>query len=167
MDPQEIIKLNVGGHEYMTTIGTLTTRESDCLLANMFKYPNPAARLPQDPVAYFIDRDGFLFRFLLNYLRDGELPKGLEDDEVLTEGLMREADYFGMFELRDEIERRRNLAKCRRDLWSPEEGSCCKRCGDARMKRRNFSAADDPLCAGDDDGDGLLHPALFMTIPDF
>lgn len=93
-DDSEVIQLNVGGIRYTTTKSTLTSRESDAFFARLLQarfkllliilsvqaaeiseLPEPwgmaACRL--DSGAYFIDRDGELFAYVLDYLRNGKL----------------------------------------------------------------------------------------------
>ena len=47
---------------------------------------------PAEDGSYFIDRDGTHFRYILNYLRTGQLivPK----DEIIREELLAEAEFF-------------------------------------------------------------------------
>ena len=45
-----------------------------------------------DDGAYFIDRDGTHFRYILNYLRTGRLL--LPDDELIREELLEEAEFY-------------------------------------------------------------------------
>ena len=47
---------------------------------------------PAEDGSYFIDRDGTHFRFILNYLRTGQLivPK----DEIIREELLAEAEFY-------------------------------------------------------------------------
>ena len=70
-----IVNLHVGGRRFTTSLQTLT-KDPDSMLAAMF-----SGRFEVKPLedgAFFIDRDGKHFRFILNYLRTGELtlPKG-------------------------------------------------------------------------------------------
>ena len=100
------IKLDVGGKRFTTSLSTLT-REQDSMLAVMF---NGRHELTSDSKgAYFIDRDGTHFRYVLNFLRDGEvcLPS---DHGVLVE-LLREADYYQLSRLSKAIERFLNAPK--------------------------------------------------------
>lgn len=85
----QIIELNVGGNYYTTTLATLLY-EPDSLLTTMF---TGNIRVAKDGRGrYFIDRDGVLFRFILDYLRNNylTLPKDFEE----TERLLVEAEYF-------------------------------------------------------------------------
>lgn len=68
-----IVKLNIGGHKYTTTIKTLTqngTTENffTALVSNKF------TPILDDEGYYFIDRDGTYFRPILDYLRTGTEP---------------------------------------------------------------------------------------------
>jgi hypothetical protein len=107
-----IVELNVGGIVYVTTLRTLTS-QPDCLLADMFssvarcqQYPdklpsissssssNCTHQLVKDSKGrYFIDRDGVLFRYVLDYLRNGGrlvLPECFHEHSRLRQ----EAEYF-------------------------------------------------------------------------
>jgi hypothetical protein len=46
----------------------------------------------------FIDRDGKLFRYILNYLRDDTRPVHMPSSAQKMELLIREARYFGLTE---------------------------------------------------------------------
>ena len=61
--------------------------------------------------AYFIDRDPKYFRYVLNYLRNGQL---VIDSDISLESLKYEANYFGLVNLEDELNKRISL----------EEGKC-------------------------------------------
>jgi hypothetical protein len=62
-----IIKLDVGGHKFTTSLQTLTS-VPDTYLAALFSGRHPLA--PNAEGAIFIDRDGAHFRHIINYLRD-------------------------------------------------------------------------------------------------
>eukprot|EP00112_Aurelia_sp_Birch-Aquarium-sp1_P018462 Seg4406.1 transcript_id=Seg4406.1/GoldUCD/mRNA.D3Y31 product="BTB/POZ domain-containing protein KCTD7" protein_id=Seg4406.1/GoldUCD/D3Y31 len=88
----EVIKLNVGGHIFQTS------------LQNMRKYPEStlAAMFSEnfdlvkgDDGAYFIDRDGTHFRHILNFIRSGDSPPE-NILETAKEELIREAEFFGL-----------------------------------------------------------------------
>ena len=91
------LKLDVGGHKFTTSRTTLTS-QPDSMLAAMFSGRH---KLIQDEKgAYFIDRDGTHFRFILNYLRDGHLGEGtLPEDRFQLQELVRESDYYQLTEL--------------------------------------------------------------------
>ena len=86
-----VVELNVGGVHYSTTLSTLT-RHSDSLLGQMFSGNNQLVRDAKGK--FFIDRDGVLFRYLLDYLRSGKIS--LPDNFGECERLRQEADYFQM-----------------------------------------------------------------------
>ncbi|KAL6200543.1 hypothetical protein ACLB2K_030324 [Fragaria x ananassa] len=83
-DSSSLVYLNVGGKKFYTSIDTLTRLEPDSMLATMFSGRHT---LFQDREAgyTFIDRDGKYFGYILNWLRDGDVPI-LEDrkSEVST-----------------------------------------------------------------------------------
>eukprot|EP01084_Bolivina_argentea_P261230 441377_1 len=64
-----IIKLNVGGIIFSTTLTTL--RKYDCMLSKKFS-GDYDAEYDHETDSYFIDRDGTHFRYILNYLRNGK-----------------------------------------------------------------------------------------------
>ncbi|XP_020641836.1 BTB/POZ domain-containing protein KCTD8 [Pogona vitticeps] len=94
----EVVELNVGGQVYVTKHSTLLS-VPDSTLAHMFSPRRSAPReLPRDSRArFFIDRDGFLFRYVLDYLRDKQLA--LPEHFPEKERLLREAEYFQLAEL--------------------------------------------------------------------
>ena len=69
------VKLNVGGHLFTTSVQTLT-KDPNSMLAALFS--GKFEMKPSEEDTFFIDRDGTHFRFILNYLRSGELvlPEG-------------------------------------------------------------------------------------------
>lgn len=92
----EIIELNVGGQVYVTRHKTLVA-VPDSLLWNMFSKKSPR-ELPRDSKGrFFLDRDGFLFRYILDYLRDLNLV--LPDYFPEKSRLQREADFFQLRDL--------------------------------------------------------------------
>ncbi|XP_074651023.1 BTB/POZ domain-containing protein KCTD12-like [Tubulanus polymorphus] len=86
-----IIELNVGGVFYTTTLSTLT-REPDSLLGQMFTGLLKNMILKDTKGKYFIDRDGVLFRYVLDYLRNQKLV--LPENFHERERLKCEAEYF-------------------------------------------------------------------------
>ncbi|KAK2579591.1 hypothetical protein KPH14_010886 [Odynerus spinipes] len=99
-DTSKVVDLNVGGVCYTTTLATLT-RESNSRLGVLFtdgEFP-----LQQDSTGrYFLDRDGNLFRYILDYLRDQSivLPEGFKERERLKQ----EANYYGLPDLEHAID---------------------------------------------------------------
>ncbi|XP_078353592.1 uncharacterized protein LOC144638249 [Oculina patagonica] len=83
------IKLNVGGKIYKTTLDTLR-KDPDSMLCAMFS-GRFELKADEEDGAYFIDRDAELFRYILNYLRNGEL---LCPDDKIRKELLAEAKFF-------------------------------------------------------------------------
>jgi hypothetical protein len=91
------LKLDVGGHKFTTSLTTLTSKP-ESMLAAMFSGRHEL--IQDEKGAYFLDRDGTHFRFILNYLRDGRLVDGtLPEDKLQLQELLRESDYYGLTEL--------------------------------------------------------------------
>ena len=91
---KSVLKLNVGGKEFMTTLGTLRS-DQNSMLAKMF-HSDANERLPatQDANgAFFIDRCPKYFAVILNFMRSGKLEKGANID---LEFLRNEAIHFGI-----------------------------------------------------------------------
>ncbi|KAM4808996.1 BTB/POZ domain-containing protein KCTD8 isoform 1-T1 [Rhinophrynus dorsalis] len=92
----DVVELNVGGQVYVTKHSTLIS-VPDSTLYSMFNRNN-VKELPRDNRArFFIDRDGFLFRYVLDFLRDKQLS--LPDHFPEKERLLREAEYFQLGDL--------------------------------------------------------------------
>lgn len=90
MMADEVVTLNVGGVNYNTTRSTLT-KYPDSMLGAMFSGQFvPTAFDTQGN--YFIDRDGEMFRHVLNFLRSGRLciPQSFQDFDLLE----AEADFY-------------------------------------------------------------------------
>lgn len=106
----EIVELNVGGQVYVTRLQTLTAVPNS-LLWSRFTRSSPD-ELPTDSKGrFFFDRDGFLFRYILDYLRDSELflPEFFKE----RRRLQKEADFFQLPDLS------RRLAAASKDGSSP------------------------------------------------
>uniref|UniRef100_A0A672QA09 BTB/POZ domain-containing protein KCTD8-like n=1 Tax=Sinocyclocheilus grahami TaxID=75366 RepID=A0A672QA09_SINGR len=92
----EVVELNVGGQVYVTKRSTLVS-VPDTTLHTMFMQCSPH-ELPRDSRGrFFIDRDGFLFRYVLDFLRDRQLV--LPEHFPERERLQREAEHFQLGEL--------------------------------------------------------------------
>ena len=94
-----IAKLNVGGHYFTISLQTLT-KDRNSMLGVMFS--EKFDMKPAEDDAFFIDRDGTHFRFILNYLRTGKLtlPQGVT---ALNE-LQEEAEFYRIKGMLDELE---------------------------------------------------------------
>lgn len=96
-DFPEIIDLNVGGVFYTTSLKTLT-QDPESHLCQLF---NGKQNAPTKDAKgkYFIDRDGVLFRYILDFLRDQNfnLPQAFRE----RDRLIREATFYGLFKMID------------------------------------------------------------------
>ncbi|XP_005992957.1 BTB/POZ domain-containing protein KCTD12b [Latimeria chalumnae] len=92
----EIIELNVGGQVYITRYSTLVSVPGS-LLWEMFGQKNLKSLARDNKGRFFVDRDGFLFRYILDYMRDQHLV--LPDHFPERSRLQREAEYFILPEL--------------------------------------------------------------------
>ena len=110
-EPPKVVGLNVGGHVYTTTLYTVT-QYSDSKLARLF---SAESQVPRDPKGnYFIDRDGALFKHVLNFLRTRKLtvPEDFQDFEQLE----IEATFYGIKPLEEAVQ------KARKSQQTPRPG---------------------------------------------
>lgn len=107
---QDLIKLNVGGVLYTTTKATLS-RIPNSMLGAMFNGSMPTT-IDSDG-NYFIDRDGHLFNYVLNFLRSSCLA--LPDDFKFYDALALEADFFQIEPLIQAVTEARRKARQPRD----------------------------------------------------
>ena len=90
------IKLDIGGHSFTTTLTTLT-RFPDTMLGAMFSGRHALTK--NEAGAYFIDRDGRHFHYILNFLRS---PESFDNSCIQGSTLMElkhEAGYYGLKDL--------------------------------------------------------------------
>lgn len=93
-----IVKLNVGGCSFSTARSTLETCTFfQRLLSDEFSDLD-------DNGEAFIDRDGRYFHFVLNFLRSGAVE--LPEPPLTLEGVIAEAEYFGVGALADAVRHR-------------------------------------------------------------
>ena len=92
------VNLNVGGHCFKTSIQTLT-KDPNTMLAAMFS--GKFETKPCEDGAFFIDRDGTHFRFILNYLRTGKLT--LPEGATFLKELLEEAEFYQIKGIIDEL----------------------------------------------------------------
>ncbi|NXM52928.1 KCD16 protein, partial [Illadopsis cleaveri] len=92
----DIIELNVGGQVYITRHPTLVSVPGS-LLWEMFTQKNVRSLARDSKGRFFVDRDGFLFRYILDYMRDRQLV--LPEHFPERGRLQREAEYFMLPEL--------------------------------------------------------------------
>lgn len=90
-DSPSIVELNVGGVFYSTSLDTLR-KEPDSLLAKVFSESSKNKAVRDAKGKYFIDRDGVLFRYVLDYLRNLKLvlPENFHEKDRLRQ----EAEFF-------------------------------------------------------------------------
>lgn len=90
------VKLNVGGTLYLTTADTLLSIK-DSYFTSLLSGRFQASKVED---AYFIDRDGLVFRYVLDYLRNLVGYQCPTDLDLLIQ-LEREADFFLLPELKE------------------------------------------------------------------
>ena len=90
-----IIKINVGGKKFTTTLATLTSIP-ESKLAKMFTGALPITKDDKD--VYFIDRNGEYFAYILDYLREKVLL--VPSDSFLLKKVREEMEFF---ELKSEV----------------------------------------------------------------
>ncbi|XP_037644886.1 BTB/POZ domain-containing protein KCTD12.1 [Sebastes umbrosus] len=120
----EIIELNVGGQVYVTRHKTLIA-VPDSLLWTMFSKKSPKELARDSKGRFFLDRDGFLFRYILDYLRDLNLV--LPDYFPEKSRLQREADFFQLRDLAKRLSPR--VSKENSISESDTEDGAAQQCG--------------------------------------
>eukprot|EP00090_Calanus_glacialis_P028931 TRINITY_DN4638_c0_g1_i1.p1 TRINITY_DN4638_c0_g1~~TRINITY_DN4638_c0_g1_i1.p1 ORF type:complete len:277 (-),score=51.05 TRINITY_DN4638_c0_g1_i1:121-951(-) len=116
-DSSNIIDLNVGGVLYTTSLETLT-KDAGSLLCSLFSAGTDSL-LHDSKGRVFIDRDGVLFRYILDFLRNGRLI--LPDKFQEADRLKLEAEYFQMEELQQQLECSNQSHFLSQDLLSPRK----------------------------------------------
>ncbi|KAM6943103.1 potassium channel tetramerization domain containing 12.2 [Xenentodon cancila] len=114
----ELVELNVGGQVYVTRLETLTAVPGSLLWTKFTQ--NSPSDLPKDNKGrFFFDRDGHLFRYILDYLRDSELflPEFFKE----RKRLQREADFFRLPELSTRLAAASKDSSSTEDSGEPEE----------------------------------------------
>ena len=99
------VKLNVGGSYFTTSVQTLT-KDPNTMLAAMFS--GKFEMKPCEDGAFFIDRDGTHFRFILNYLRTGKLT--LPEGATFLKELQDEAEFYQIRGMLEELKCRLNTS---------------------------------------------------------
>jgi hypothetical protein len=95
---EKIVKLNVGGVKYTTTTTTLSKLGG--FFASLCKYDEQFETLKDENGRIFIDRDGEIFKYILNFLRSGEIlcpPKFIYKLRI-------EAEFYQILELINQLE---------------------------------------------------------------
>ena len=101
MEFPAIVNLNVGGKIYTTTMETLTQDLNSKFTAMLKDRSVPVCKDSEGN--FFIDRDGDMFRFVLNFLRTSELnlPKDFND----FHNLAADADFYQLPSLKKAVEK--------------------------------------------------------------
>ncbi|XP_020624754.1 BTB/POZ domain-containing protein KCTD4-like [Orbicella faveolata] len=96
-----MLKLNVGGHLFSTSLSTLN-KDPGSMLHAMFsgRFDTNAS----EDGSYFIDRDGTHFRYILNYLRTGQLL--VPEDNIVRRELLTEAEFYQVEGIINELKAR-------------------------------------------------------------
>lgn len=94
------IKLNIGGLVFEVEASMLS-RDKESLLASLNSEDSLIS--PDVNGIYTFDRDWWLFRFILNFLRDGVLP----DDRGLLAQLYKESSFWKLTEMQHAIEQQK------------------------------------------------------------
>lgn len=126
----ERVELNVGGEVFMTTVSTLTSVK-DTVFSVIFSGQFDIERDTQGRI--FFDRDGIVFRWILNFLRNRntfELPRA---NPLLLSQIYAEADFFQVKPLVDKIDNLRQpdyrwtngsrIYSCASDKWTTVLGT--------------------------------------------
>lgn len=115
----EVVTLNVGGVLYTTTSSTLL-QFGDSMLGAMFSGRHRVLSRDRDG-NLFIDRDGPMFRHVLNFLRTGRLtlPGDFRDHDMLED----EADFYQIEPLVEAVRQARNPPKPEKKSSRPLAGS--------------------------------------------
>ncbi|KAG8442114.1 hypothetical protein GDO86_011057 [Hymenochirus boettgeri] len=95
------VHIDVGGHMYTSSLATLT-KYPDSRIGRLFDGTEPIV-LDSLKQHYFIDRDGQMFRYILNFLRTSKLL--ISDDFKDYSLLYEEAKYFQLQPMLMELER--------------------------------------------------------------
>lgn len=98
MSNPDVVTLNVGGIKFTTFASTLL-RFPDSRLAHMLDGGDRDFRLVNGQ--YFVDRDGSLFSYILDYLRTSQLT--LPSDFSDYERLQREAEFYQLQALTEQL----------------------------------------------------------------
>ncbi|XP_052792724.1 BTB/POZ domain-containing protein KCTD12-like [Mya arenaria] len=93
VDFPDVVELNVGGVFYTTSLTTLT-KNKESLLGQIFTGESAITLVRDIKGKYFLDRDGVLFRYVLDYIRNDKiiLPENFHEKDRLR----NEAEHFNL-----------------------------------------------------------------------
>ncbi|XP_034147350.1 BTB/POZ domain-containing protein KCTD1 isoform X1 [Esox lucius] len=145
------VHIDVGGHMYTSSLATLT-KYPESRIGRLFDGTEPIV-LDSLKQHYFIDRDGHMFRYILNFLRTSKLliPDDFKDYSLLYE----EARYFQLQPMLSELERwrqDRDLAwvsrpcECLVVRVAPDLGERITLSGDKALIEDVFPEIGDVMC---------------------
>ncbi|XP_073672795.1 uncharacterized protein kctd1 isoform X1 [Garra rufa] len=145
------VHIDVGGHMYTSSLATLT-KYPESRIGRLFDGTEPIV-LDSLKQHYFIDRDGHMFRYILNFLRTSKLliPDDFKDYCLLYE----EARYFQLQPLQAELERWRSeqdsrytsrMCECVVVRVAPELGERITLSGDKALIEDIFPEIGDVMC---------------------
>jgi hypothetical protein len=106
------IMLNVGGQVFQTTAGVLT-KDKFSILASLCTENPPLEQ--DDDGCFFVERDWWVFRYILQFLRNDTLPR----DSGLLEEMYTEASFYRLNSLRRAIEVRASTLTVNQSKGSP------------------------------------------------
>lgn len=109
-ESETVIRLNVGGHQYTTALSTLTG--TDGMLATMFNGSFSSTKVDG---AYFIDRDGQLFRYVLEFLRNQTVQ--LPESVPVLRQIQQEAEFFALENLLKAVSRKISERRIRVEIY--------------------------------------------------
>ncbi|XP_064789053.1 uncharacterized protein LOC135511489 [Oncorhynchus masou masou] len=145
------VHIDVGGHMYTSSLATLT-KYPESRIGRLFNGTEPIV-LDSLKQHYFIDRDGHMFRYILNFLRTAKLlvPDDFKEYSLLYE----EARFFQLSPLQAELERWRSEREDRK-VWrvcecvvvrvAPELGERITLSGDRALIEEVFPEVGDVMC---------------------
>ncbi|CAM9554833.1 unnamed protein product [Scytosiphon promiscuus] len=126
------IVLNIGGQKFQTTAGVLC-RDRFSLLASICTTTPPIA--PDESGEFFFERDWWIFRYVLQFLRTGDLPS----DQALLREMYGEAIFYRLNSLRRAIQRR-SAATAVADNTTPTPAGAAP----SRQRKDSGSNSSDP-----------------------
>eukprot|EP00735_Rhodelphis_limneticus_P009434 TRINITY_DN2752_c0_g1::TRINITY_DN2752_c0_g1_i2::g.27618::m.27618 TRINITY_DN2752_c0_g1::TRINITY_DN2752_c0_g1_i2::g.27618 ORF type:complete len:244 (+),score=7.05,sp/Q4G0X4/KCD21_HUMAN/31.91/8e-12,BTB_2/PF02214.17/7.5e-12,BTB_2/PF02214.17/4.7e+03 TRINITY_DN2752_c0_g1_i2:195-926(+) len=96
MDIPQVIKLNVGGTVHMTRFSTLLQYGENYLTQMVQNHYKGLIQTPEIDGALFIDRDGTLFKYVLEALRAEGPDSTPTFPESESDSIRREFDFYGV-----------------------------------------------------------------------
>ncbi len=154
---KDVVRLNVGGTWFTTARATMEKYPDSLFPQIMGESAKGISLKKQQPVGfYFIDRDGSLFGYILNFLRSGELvlPRDFKDYDML----LSEAKFYRLPAMESSIRQQQSRVRDHAilevaELAHPEKiGLCC-----TRLILNDYLQEKKPFCdiLTDDHGEGL------------